>query len=78
LLKSLTSNFLQEARSGFPMPACDSKKLFSDRNSPLILKIVPIAGYECSPDKIDQWERKKARTKIWSGFWNNLWNWSMF
>jgi hypothetical protein len=70
-VKSLTNNenpsvnLLQEACSGFPIAACDTKSCSESR---LILKIVPEAGHECTVvhilEKIDQCERKKARTEI--------------
>jgi hypothetical protein len=49
-LKSLTnsenpsSNPFQEACSGFQVAACDSKSF--NRKLPVLLKIVPIAGYD--------------------------------
>ncbi len=41
------------------------------RNPPVILKIVPKAGFECTHWQIDQWEQRKARTEIWCGLRNN-------
>ncbi len=42
------------------------------RKQPVILKIVPKVGHECTQEKINQWERRKAGTEKCHSLRNNL------